>query len=97
MKNYNHYYKTEQVKFPTSTLQKCGFSCQRVYRVQFDKPSKKRGNFLLAKSRITQDYHIVKQGKNWVVYETDGIYKAIWLEGCEPTDRYGDFTLFVNL
>lgn len=94
MKNYNYYYKAKQTRQPISSYQKCGFTHQRVYRVHFGRPTKRHSNFLLASSRIMQDCNIVAKGSGWLVYEENRTYGLIFLEGCDPTNKYSDFTHF---
>lgn len=97
MKNYNYYYKATQTRLPVSTLQKCGFTHQRVYRVHFSRPTKRHSSFISAKSRITQDCNIVAKGSGWLVYETNNIYNLVFIKGCNPTNKYGDFTFFYEV
>lgn len=91
-----NYYVTRQVKFPQSTIQKCGFSQTRWVRVQFKAPQRKKGNFYIAKSQAFKDAmnggRIIKKNDNYIVWKDNfGIYKAIWQEGHCPTNRYNDY------
>ena len=94
------YYKTIQTRFPKATLSKCGFTVQKIVHVEFATPKRKRGNFLTAKSKAIQCYakRIIKNTNDCLIYVTDsGIYEALWLEGANPTDKYGDYYYFYNV
>lgn len=92
----NTYYVTTQVKFPQSTIQKCGFRQRRWVRVQFKTAKRKKSNYLLARSIALLDAKdggkIIEKTPYYTVWaDKHGVYRAIWLEGHDPTDRYGDY------
>lgn len=91
------YFTTTQLCFPKKTLSKCGFTVQKIVHVEFEAPKKKRGSFYIAKAKALQCYakRVIKNTDKCLIYVTDsGIYKALWLDGADPTDRYGDYWYF---
>lgn len=92
-----NYYVTRQVKFPQSTIQKCGFSQTYWTRVQFKTPCRKKGDYWLARANAFRDAaerggRIIEKNDNYIVWKDSfGVYHALWLEGHDPTDRYGDY------
>ena len=93
----NTYYVTTQVKFPQSTFQKCGFTQRRWTHVQFKTPRRKKGDYWLARSKAFADANerggrIVEKTDSYIIWRDGfGVYRALWLEGHDPTDKYHDY------
>ena len=91
-----NYFITIQTRFPKSTIQKCGFRQSRWTHVEFKTPRRKKGDYWLARSKAFYDAEhggrIIEKNDNFIIWRNGfGVHHALWLEGHDPTDQYGDF------
>lgn len=90
------YFKTSQTRFPKSTIPKCGFRQRWWTHVEFKTPRRKKGDFNIARGEAFHDAEhggrIIAKTEYYIVWKSSfGVYYAIWLEGHDPTDKYGDY------